>query len=268
MADLRVFTYLPNPRLAKVLIAAEHSGASVEVIGDAPPKLLNWLWDFEARSITDEEKRQLSHFAREAKVGYKGHELFKTDRFLEAHPFGNVPAGFDVETGAGVFESNSIMRAAVRCGDMPHELLGEGPFGQSRVDAFLDRALVFARDIQRYLLSGDGLTQELYSETLESLISFLSGLDQALSVTPYIASDKLTLADIAVICELCLLTNESRYFERLAAMSLTPLNSQLSQYDHLGTYTHRLCQEPAIQTHLDGYWQKLVAAWPRVRHGF
>ena len=36
MADLRIISYLPNPRLYKATIAARYSGATIEVVG-APP---------------------------------------------------------------------------------------------------------------------------------------------------------------------------------------------------------------------------------------
>ena len=55
---LRIFSYLPNPRVWKALIAADYLGLSVEVIGDKPKNLGNWLWDFDARVLNDEEKIQ------------------------------------------------------------------------------------------------------------------------------------------------------------------------------------------------------------------
>ncbi|MGB1088563.1 MAG: glutathione S-transferase, partial [Alphaproteobacteria bacterium] len=112
MTALRVFSYLPNPRLYKATIAARFSGAEIEIVGDTPPNLINWLWDFEARELSDADKEELSAFAREASVGFTGVQIYKTDDFLTAHPFGNVPAGFLDDGKVGVFESNSIMRAA------------------------------------------------------------------------------------------------------------------------------------------------------------
>ena len=48
MSDLRIFSYLPNPRIWKATIAARLCGVEVEVIGAAPRDLQNWLWDFDA----------------------------------------------------------------------------------------------------------------------------------------------------------------------------------------------------------------------------
>ena len=50
---LRIFSYLPNPRVWKALIAAEYLGVTVEVIGDKPKNLGNWLWDFDARELKE-----------------------------------------------------------------------------------------------------------------------------------------------------------------------------------------------------------------------
>jgi hypothetical protein len=35
-SSLKIFSYLPNPRVWKALIAAEFSGAEIEVVGDKP----------------------------------------------------------------------------------------------------------------------------------------------------------------------------------------------------------------------------------------
>ena len=56
MSDIRIFSYLPNPRVWKALIAADLCGVKVEVIGDKPANLGNWLWDFDARELGDAEK--------------------------------------------------------------------------------------------------------------------------------------------------------------------------------------------------------------------
>ena len=53
MADLRIFSYLPNPRLYKATIAARYSGATIEVIGAKPTELPNWLWDYDARELPE-----------------------------------------------------------------------------------------------------------------------------------------------------------------------------------------------------------------------
>ncbi|WP_271500013.1 hypothetical protein [Bradyrhizobium sp. CCBAU 11357] len=53
-----------------------------------------------------------------------GSQLFKTDAFMEAQPFGNVPAAFGPDGTIGIFESNSIMRAVARLGESKSALYG------------------------------------------------------------------------------------------------------------------------------------------------
>jgi hypothetical protein len=48
MTQLRIFSYLPNPRVWKATIAARMCGVEVEVRGAAPEQLAEWLWDFDA----------------------------------------------------------------------------------------------------------------------------------------------------------------------------------------------------------------------------
>jgi len=94
MAGLRMFSYLPNPRLWKATIAARFCGVEVEVRGASPKELRDWLWDYDARPLAEQERRSLSSLARTGRVGLTSAKLFKTDAFLEAQPFGNVSAGF------------------------------------------------------------------------------------------------------------------------------------------------------------------------------
>ena len=112
---MKIFSYLPNPRVWKALIAAEFSGAEIEVVGDKPKNLGKWLWDFNAEELPEDARNDESPHARKGRRGFSG-TLFKTDGFLKAHPFGTVPAAFSPDGAVGVFESNSILRAAARAG--------------------------------------------------------------------------------------------------------------------------------------------------------
>ena len=154
MADMRIFSYLPNPRVWKALIAAELCGVDIEVVGDKPPALTSWLWDFDARELPEAERTVSSPFARPGRRGFSG-TLYKTDKFLEAHPFGTVPAAFSGDGSVGIFESNSILRAVVRASASDHGLYGHDHYSASRIDSFLDAALVFAREAQVYLLAAE-----------------------------------------------------------------------------------------------------------------
>ncbi|MDG2285803.1 MAG: glutathione S-transferase, partial [Alphaproteobacteria bacterium] len=60
MSDLRIFSYLPNPRIMKATIAARLNGTVVEVRGAKPKELADWLWDFEARPLTETDRADTS----------------------------------------------------------------------------------------------------------------------------------------------------------------------------------------------------------------
>jgi hypothetical protein len=151
MADLRIFSYLPNPRIWKATIAARLCGVKVEIRGAKPAELKDWLWDFDARPLSDADRSEGK--PRAGRIGFKGGSLFKTEAFLAAHPFATVPAAFSPDGATGIFESNSIMRAVARIGATRSKLYGRNPYEASRIDSFLDASLVFARDSQIYLLA-------------------------------------------------------------------------------------------------------------------
>src|SRR6185503_19776336 len=132
MAVLRIFSYLPNPRVWKATIAARFCGVDLEVRGASAKELKDWLWDYDARPLADNERD--TAIARTGRAGLTGAQLSKTDAFLEAQPFGNVPAAFGPDGKVGIFESNSIMRAVARLGEARFPVYGHGPYEASRVD--------------------------------------------------------------------------------------------------------------------------------------
>ena len=143
MSDLRIFSYLPNPRIWKATIAARLCSVDVEVRGSSPTELASWRWDFDARPLTPDE-HAASADVRAGTVGFKGSSLRKTAAFMIAHPFGTVPAAFSPDGKTGIFESNSIMRAVARLGERTLPLYGRDAYEASRIDSFLDASLVFA----------------------------------------------------------------------------------------------------------------------------
>ena len=214
MAKIRIFSYLPNPRVWKSLIAAKIGGVEVEVVGDKPNQLTDWLWDFDAKFLSEQEKLELGTFKRDSKRGFSG-AIYKTDNFMREHPFGTVPAGFIGNEKIGVFESNSILRAVARqsqdetlYGGKNHEL-------QSRIDSFLDVNLVFSREFQVYLLEMDSLTSYTYDRTKAAYEFYLDGIEKALSVSDFIVGDNLTIADISYVCEISQFLREARYEKQL-----------------------------------------------------
>jgi glutathione S-transferase len=98
------------------------------VRGAKPSGLTSWLWDFDARPLSAEEKGAYASAARAGRVGFKGGSLIKTDAFLSAHPFGTVPAAFSPDGTTGIFESNSIMRVVAQLGADCLPLYGRDPY--------------------------------------------------------------------------------------------------------------------------------------------
>jgi glutathione S-transferase len=262
MAALRIFSYLPNPRIWKATIAARLCGVEVEVRGASPGELAQWLWDFDARPIAEVPRDLLATAERMGRVGFSNRPLYKTDAFLEAQPFGTVPAAFSPDGRTGIFESNSIMRAVARLGEERFPLYGRDAYEASRIDGFLDASLVFARDGQIYLLAlrGDGITPELHARMRESFVAYLSGIEQALAPDrEFLVGDVLSLADICFVAELCLFHNERARRSTLEATGLPPLldDEFAPTYPRSAGHFRRLLAHPAFLPDVAGYLEKI-----------
>lgn len=250
MADLRIFSYLPNPRVWKSQITAELLGVDLELVGDKPPALANWLWDFEARALPEDERTQTSPFARTGRRGFRG-TLYKTDEFLQAHPFGTVPAAFSGDGTMGIFESNSILRAVARASEKEHPLYGTDHFSASRIDSFLDACLVFAREAQVYLLDADDMNQAVYDRMKAAYEFFLDGVEQALSQTKHIASDDLSIADIGIACDVSQFLRERLMAERLKTNGFSPISTDFEQdYPRLTAHLQDLGARPVFTDYI------------------
>lgn len=255
---VRVFSYLPNPRLYKATIAARYSGAEIEIVGAAPGDLANMLWDSDPRELTPGEKKENPQWARPASMGFEG-SLYKTDAFLAANPYGNVPAGFAGEDRMGVFESNSIMRAAARAGNQYPELYGPDWATQSRIDGFLDRTLLFADALQRYLLTrGEDLEPLLHTQTVRAFESYLTGIEAALERSRFIATDQVTLADIVFVCEIALLTNEHALRKDLLRLEVEPVLSCISEFPGAAAHLKHFAAVPQFTADLEKYFKRFT----------
>jgi len=264
MADLRIFSYLPNPRVWKATIAARFCGVDVEVRGASGKEMRNWLWDYDARPLTEQERASMSSLARTGRVGLTGAQLFKTDAFLQAQPFGNVPAAFGPDGKTGIFESNSITRAVARLGQAKFPLYGRDAYEASRVDSFLDVSLVFARDSQIYLLalSGGTVDAAIHARAREAFAIYASGIEQALSSgRDTLVGDGISLADICFAAELALFMNEHGRAEHLRERGLQKILHPGVQHDYPLTFAHfaRLVEHEYFRPELKPYVEKLLS---------
>ncbi len=257
MAKIRIFSYLPNPRVWKSLIAAKIGGVEVEVVGDKPNQLIDWLWDFDAKFLSEQEKLELSSLKRESKRGFSGF-IYKTDNFMREHPFGTVPAGFIGDEKIGVFESNSILRAVARQCQDSTLYGGEDYEIQSRIDSFLDVNLVFSREFQVYLLEMDSLTNYTYDRTKSAYEFYLDGIEKALSRSSYIVGENLTLADISYVCEIAQFLREARYEKQLDEINQKPISSEFQtkyplSFSHMKTLSSKKEFNEIMGSYLDWY---------------
>jgi len=251
-AQLKIFSYLPNPRVWKSLIAAEYADVLVEVIGDKPSALGTWLWDFDARPLEEDERTEESPHARVSKRGFSG-TLFKTDAFLSAHPYGTVPAAFSPDGTVGIFESNSILRATVRASAIDHGLYGRDSYAASRIDSFLDAGLVFAREAQVYLLAMDAMSPALHERVTAAYAFYLNGIEQALTQNEFVAGSELSIADIAFVCDTGQFLRERTSRELLANQGFEPISKRFeTDYPRSCQHMKALAQRTEFAKHLGG----------------
>ena len=250
---LRIFSYLPNPRVWKSLIAAHLCGVDVEVTGASPSELAKWLWDYDAHELPEGERTEDSPYARTGRRGFSG-LVFKTDRFLQAHPFGTVPAAFGPGGHVGIFESNSILRAVARAGEAGRALYGRDGYEASRIDSFLDANLVFAREAQVYLLDMDKLDVHTHARMAAAYEFYLNGIERALGNSAFIVGDQLTIADISYVCDFAQFLREGHYEEQLQAAGLQLISKEGPQtYPRSFEHMLRLSEQPAFAEHMGTY---------------
>ena len=250
---LKVFSYLPNPRVWKALIAADLLNLQIEVVGDKPSNLDKWLWDHQARLLEDHERHADNPAARESKRGFS-QTLFKTDAFMLAHPFGTVPAGFDKDGKVGIFESNSILRAVARLGDYGIGLYGRDVLESSRVDSFLDSILVFSREAQEYLLAMDNMTPYQHERMAAAFEFFSAGIEQTLQHNKFLVGERITLADIAFACDFSQFLRERLMQNRLDPIDLNCVSQEAeTKYPKTFDYLQNLSRHKVFAKYLGDY---------------
>jgi len=261
MADLRIFSYLPNPRIWKSTIAGRLCGVEVELRGAAPNQLQDWLWDFDAHPLTDADRQTPENAPQQPRTGFNV-ALYKTPAFLEAHPFGTVPAAFSPDGSVGIFESNSIMRTVARLGQDRFPLYGDDAYAAARIDSFLDVSLVFARDSQIYLLSfrGNNVTLDIHANAERAFTTYMTGIERALAPDrSYLVGGTITLADICFAAELTLFSRERAQATALAAIGKRPImqDDTLNQYPRAMAHYETLCTHEAFAPDVAPYREKL-----------
>jgi glutathione S-transferase len=250
---LRIFSYLPNPRVWKSLIAAEYCGVEIEVVGAKPAELGRWLWDFDARPMEEHERNPHSPHARLSRRGFSG-TIYKTEAFLHAHPFGTVPAAFADQGQVGIFESNSILRAVAREGREVAPLYGRTDAQASRIDSFLDADLVFSREAQVYLLGMDDPKAAVVERMAAAYEFYLAGIEATLSQTPFLCGSEITIADISFVCDFAQFLREGHYKEALREAGFSLVSEHgMTEYPRAFQLMLDLSQTPEFAKHMGNY---------------
>uniref|UniRef100_A0A8C6X435 Eukaryotic translation elongation factor 1 gamma n=1 Tax=Naja naja TaxID=35670 RepID=A0A8C6X435_NAJNA len=163
-----LYTYPENWRAFKALIAAQYSGAKIKVLS-TPPQF---------------------HFG----------QTNKTPEFLKKFPVGKVPA-FEGEDGFCIFESNAIAHYVSN-----EELRGTTPEAASQVlqwVSFADSDIV--PPASTWVFPTLGIMQYNKQATeyaKEEVKRILSLLDSHLKTRTFLVGERITLADITVVCTL------------------------------------------------------------------
>uniref|UniRef100_A0A670ZLZ9 Eukaryotic translation elongation factor 1 gamma n=1 Tax=Pseudonaja textilis TaxID=8673 RepID=A0A670ZLZ9_PSETE len=163
-----LYTYPENWRAFKALIAAQYSGAKIKVLS-TPPQF---------------------HFG----------QTNKTPEFLKKFPVGKVPA-FEGEDGFCIFESNAIAHYVSN-----EELRGTTQEAASQVlqwVSFADSDIV--PPASTWVFPTLGIMQYNKQATeyaKEEVKRILSLLDSHLKTRTFLVGERITLADITVVCTL------------------------------------------------------------------
>jgi len=187
--------------------------------------------------------------------------LYKTDDFMQLHPFGTVPAAFANDGTIGITESNSIMRAVARAGTFHHNLYGSNFYEASRIDGFLDQSLVFSVSTQKYFLSSlsspKSLDHEAYAMAKKALNSYLTALEHSISnyqPRKFILGDQLSLVDICFACEICMFATEKRLATSLHKAGEPPIVASIKDHAACEALLHDLLRMPHFASELQSHY--------------
>lgn len=102
MSELRIFSYLSNPRVWKAVTAARIGCVGLAVRGAVSGELVDRPWDFEARRLSEVSAEERAAAERMGRVAFKDRKFYKTDDRLASAPafapaFGPYLAKFATE---------------------------------------------------------------------------------------------------------------------------------------------------------------------------
>ena len=193
--------------------------------------MAHWLWDYDTFEMTDADKQGHADSLRQAKTGFQG-GVYKTEAFLKANPFGDIPMAFVNDGADGVFESNNLMQLAALSGPNAPVLCGATPMSK-RALKVLDKTLLFADQLQKYVLAGVALNYDLYEAMTAAFDKYYSVLNGVLARQPFLVGTALSLADVVMVCEFALMSYEGQMGDSLNKLGCDALLPRLAEYGAL-----------------------------------
>ncbi|KAI9372859.1 glutathione S-transferase [Aspergillus egyptiacus] len=164
-----IYSYPDNPRVQKIRAVANINGLTID---DA-----------------------------EFKMG----ETNRTEDFLSKFPMGKAPA-FSSADGVHIFESNAIAHYVADSGPAREQLLGANPAERARVQQWvtMSEGEVFSHIVTCLLprLGYVPFNQAAEDKALSNVDRALGALEKALNGRTWLATEKLSLADISVAAAL------------------------------------------------------------------
>jgi elongation factor 1-gamma len=108
-------------------------------------------------------------------------------------------------------------------------------------------SLVFARQSQVYLLalSQNECNEVVHKETANALNNYLTGMNRALSGgSDGLVNNKLSIADICFVCEICQISRERAHIEKLKKLNLELIYNRKilnRSFEHAMRHFDNLC---------------------------
>jgi len=173
----------------------------------------------------------------------------QTEEYLKMNPSGKIPAIDD--DGFYLFESNAIMKYLCRKNNSdfyPTDIVA-----QAHVDKWLDfivahlnngLAKVFFNKIVAGLIDIEADTKSM-EEGYSFLERFMTVIEKQLGTTPYLAGDKMTIADIALLA---------------TVDPFEVIDVNISDYPNVATWASKLMKEPFYTKVHGSYKETLDAA--------
>jgi glutathione S-transferase len=181
----------------KATITARLGGVDLTVKGFALGEGKLYEWGLAMRRLADDE------------VPHGVYTYKKDPAFVKATGgYGTIPALLAKDGSAGCCESNAIARTIARA-SKNRPMYGRTTWEQAQVDMFLDKCLVFERDVGPWIdfaLFGESggfhLDDRAVARLRDVALKWLRAVDGHLEGRGWLVGDDVTVADVALGCQL------------------------------------------------------------------